>query len=64
MDINSGGASTAATPVTVGVSGVRRALDLEDSVAETELDSAVKEAERAAQADLTSHRGQKVDITA
>jgi hypothetical protein len=63
MDINAGGHGTAATPVTVGVSGGKKGPDLHDDVAKTEIESAVKSAEKATRADLRSHRGQKVDVT-
>lgn len=62
MDINAGTQGTAATPVTVGVSGGKRP-DLHDDVAKTELESAVRSAEKATRADLHSDRGRNLDIT-
>jgi len=63
MDINSGGPGTAATPVTVGV-GARKGFEFHESVARTELKSAVKAAEKASQGEFNARRGKTLDIVA
>ena len=64
MDVNFVGQPFSVAPSSAGASEARKAADGAENVSRTELEVAVKAAEKTTEPERSANRGQEVDITA